>query len=57
MAAWFHTQGYNVRLCRQTLTRRIEYSLAVPTIQDKNNIDEFFEWLGVFSIAGDLYVY
>ncbi|XP_032689904.1 ribonuclease P protein subunit p40-like isoform X2 [Odontomachus brunneus] len=51
VAAWFSTHGYNVYLCRQIFSQRTEYSLTVPTLQDGCNIDKFFEWLGVFSIA------
>ncbi|XP_014467541.1 PREDICTED: ribonuclease P protein subunit p40-like [Dinoponera quadriceps] len=55
VAAWFSAHGYDVRLCRQTFSRRAEYSLTVPTILEEGcDIDKFFEWLGVFSIAGDL---
>ncbi|XP_025993576.1 ribonuclease P protein subunit p40 [Solenopsis invicta] len=59
IAAWFHARNYNVCLCRQKFSRRAYYSLAIPTYEDecndKNKTDaDFFEWLGVFSINGDL---
>ncbi|EFN83753.1 Ribonuclease P protein subunit p40 [Harpegnathos saltator] len=54
VAAWFSTHGYNVCLCHQMFSQRTEYSLMIPTLQDGCDIDKFFEWLGIFSIAGDL---
>lgn len=56
VAAWFHARDYNVYLCRQKFSQRTKYSLTVPTYEDrcdKTDVD-FFEWLGVFSINGDL---
>lgn len=59
VAAWFHARNYNVCLCSQKFSQRTEYSLTIPTYEDRRNETDtdFFEWLGVFSIDGDLYVY
>ncbi|XP_076247109.1 ribonuclease P protein subunit p40 isoform X2 [Calliopsis andreniformis] len=54
IAAWFYKHQYNVSLCHQTFQRRIEYSLKVPIVSDDSDYEKFFEWLGVFSISGDL---
>ncbi|KOX78030.1 hypothetical protein WN51_05918 [Melipona quadrifasciata] len=56
VAAWFHKYNYNVSLCQQTFSQRIEYSLPIPIISDESDNDKFFEWLGVLSICGNLYV-
>ncbi|KAM0731745.1 Ribonuclease P protein subunit p40 [Formica fusca] len=54
IAAWFYTRNYDVCLCRQTCFQRAKYSIIIPTLQEGCNLDTFFEWLGVFSIGGDL---
>ncbi|XP_011056209.1 PREDICTED: ribonuclease P protein subunit p40-like isoform X2 [Acromyrmex echinatior] len=56
IAAWFYARNYNVCLCCQKFSQKIKYSLTIPTYEDTcNNTDiDFFEWLGVFSIDGDL---
>ncbi|XP_071633373.1 ribonuclease P protein subunit p40 [Temnothorax longispinosus] len=57
VAAWFHTRNYNVCLCHQKLSqKRTKYSLTIPTYADRcsKTDTDFFEWLGVFSIDGDL---
>ncbi|KAK9302858.1 hypothetical protein QLX08_005264 [Tetragonisca angustula] len=54
VAAWFHKYNYNVSLCQQTFSQRIEYSLPIPIISDESDNDKFFEWLGVLSICGNL---
>ncbi|XP_012540273.1 ribonuclease P protein subunit p40 isoform X2 [Monomorium pharaonis] len=59
VAAWFHARNYNVYLCRQKFSQRTKYSLAIPVYEDKHNNkcktdSDFFEWLGVFNIDGDL---
>ncbi|KAL6267111.1 hypothetical protein P5V15_000190 [Pogonomyrmex californicus] len=56
IAAWFHEHNYTVRLCQQKLSHRTEYSVSIPTYEDKYDMNDinFFEWLGVFSIDGDL---
>jgi len=58
VAAWFHARNYNVCLCSQKFSQRTEYSLTIPTYEDRHNETDtdFFEWLGVFSIDGDLSV-
>ncbi|KOC61784.1 hypothetical protein WH47_03041 [Habropoda laboriosa] len=56
IAAWFHKHEYSVVLCHQTSVQRIEYSLPIPVISNELDNDKFFEWLGVLSISGDLYV-
>ncbi|CAK9802732.1 Ribonuclease P protein subunit p40 [Anthophora quadrimaculata] len=54
VAAWFHKHEYNVVLCHQTSLQRTEYSLPIPVISNDLNNDQFFEWLGVLSISGNL---
>ncbi|XP_015603969.1 ribonuclease P protein subunit p40 [Cephus cinctus] len=54
IGAWFHSRGYSVSLCQQKFIRRSEYSIKVPIIEEHANYDKLFEWLGVFSIGGDL---
>ncbi|XP_076474994.1 ribonuclease P protein subunit p40-like isoform X2 [Bombus vancouverensis nearcticus] len=54
VAAWFHKRKYSVSLCRQTFLQRIEYSLPIPIISNEFDNDKFFEWLGIFSICGNL---
>ncbi|XP_060819134.1 ribonuclease P protein subunit p40-like [Bombus pascuorum] len=54
VAAWFHKRKYSVSLCQQTFLQRIEYSLPIPIISDEFDNDKFFEWLGIFSICGNL---
>ncbi|XP_029053558.2 ribonuclease P protein subunit p40-like [Osmia bicornis bicornis] len=54
IAAWFHKREYNVSLCHQSFLQKTEYSLKVPIISNDSNNDKFFEWLGVFTISGDL---
>ncbi|XP_076181767.1 ribonuclease P protein subunit p40 [Ptiloglossa arizonensis] len=54
VAAWFNERHYNVFLCHQTSQQNIEYSLRIPIISKGFNNDKFFEWLGVFSVSGDL---
>ncbi|XP_011862819.1 PREDICTED: ribonuclease P protein subunit p40-like [Vollenhovia emeryi] len=56
VAAWFHERKYVVRVCCQKLFHRTKYSVEVPTYKDKGNECDknFFEWLGVFSIEGDI---
>jgi len=56
IAAWFYNQDYSVHLCKQRFFQRSKYSLTIPILQDEYDIDRFFEWLGIFSIDGDLYV-
>ncbi|OAD62896.1 hypothetical protein WN48_07357 [Eufriesea mexicana] len=56
VAAWFHEHKYNVFLCQQTFLQRTEYSLPIPIISNEFDNDKFFEWLGVLSICGDLYI-
>ncbi|XP_076685477.1 ribonuclease P protein subunit p40 isoform X4 [Andrena cerasifolii] len=54
VAAWFYDHQYNVSLCHQTFSQKLEYSLQVPRISKDLDIDKFFEWLGVFCISGAL---
>ncbi|XP_018048920.1 PREDICTED: ribonuclease P protein subunit p40-like [Atta colombica] len=56
IAAWFYARNYNVCRCCQKFFQKIKYSLTIPTYEDTcNNTDiDFFEWLGIFSIDGDL---
>ncbi|XP_061935998.1 ribonuclease P protein subunit p40 isoform X2 [Apis cerana] len=54
VAAWFHKRKYSVFLCQQVFLQRTEYSLSIPIISNESDTDKFFEWLGVFSICGDL---
>ncbi|KYN07984.1 Ribonuclease P protein subunit p40 [Cyphomyrmex costatus] len=56
VAAWFHARNYSVSLCCQKFSQKTKYSLTIPTYENTyNNTDiDFFEWLGVFSIDGDL---
>ncbi|XP_033330504.2 ribonuclease P protein subunit p40 isoform X2 [Megalopta genalis] len=54
IAAWFHEHQYNVLLCHLTFTQKTEYSLKIPTISEEGDNNTFFEWLGVFSISGEL---
>ena len=54
VAAWFYDHQYNVSLCHQTFSQKLEYSLKVPRISKDLDIDKFFEWLGVFCISGAL---
>lgn len=56
VAAWFHKRKYNVFLCQQVFLQRTEYCLSIPIISNESDHDKFFEWLGVFTICGDLYV-
>lgn len=56
VAAWFHKRKYSVSLCQQKFLQRIEYSLPIPIISNEFDNDKFFEWLGIFSICGNLYV-
>lgn len=56
IAAWFYAHNYYVYLCHQTFSQRTKYSITIPTLQERCNLDKFFEWLGVFSMGGDLYV-
>ncbi|XP_043270485.1 ribonuclease P protein subunit p40-like [Venturia canescens] len=53
VAAWFHDRGYTTLLCNQVFKQRIERSIFVPNLDGSSNLDEFFEWLGIFSIGGD----
>jgi len=59
IAAWFYARNYNVCRCCQKFFQKIKYSLTIPTYEDTcNNTDiDFFEWLGIFSIDGDLYAH
>ncbi|XP_072753537.1 ribonuclease P protein subunit p40 [Anoplolepis gracilipes] len=54
IAAWFSARNYDVYLCSQTFFSKTKYSLTIPTLQEGYNLDKFFEWIGVFSIGGDL---
>ncbi|KAJ8672673.1 hypothetical protein QAD02_003933 [Eretmocerus hayati] len=54
LAAWFNRLGYAISVCHQELTRRTEYTIEIPTFENGFKQDEFFEWLGVFSIGGNL---
>ena len=54
IAAWFSKRGYSVSVCHQQKIRRAEYSLNIPVINDGFSRDLFFEWLGVFTIGGNL---
>ncbi|XP_046826355.1 ribonuclease P protein subunit p40-like [Vespa crabro] len=54
VAAWFHEHGYNVSLCRQKVSQRTEYRVNIPTVIDGFIVNDFFEWLGVFSISGEI---
>lgn len=54
IAAWFYVRNYDVFLCHQTYSQRTKYSITIPTLQEGCNLEKFFEWLGVFSIGGDL---
>ncbi|XP_076281285.1 ribonuclease P protein subunit p40 isoform X2 [Lasioglossum baleicum] len=54
VAAWLNEHQYNVLLCHLTFTQKAEYSLRIPTISEEGDNEKFFEWLGVFSISGDL---
>ncbi|XP_006624047.1 ribonuclease P protein subunit p40-like [Apis dorsata] len=54
VAAWFHKRKYNVFLCQQVFLQRTEYCLSIPIISNESDHDKFFEWLGVFTICGDL---
>ncbi|XP_012262665.2 ribonuclease P protein subunit p40-like [Athalia rosae] len=54
VAAWFHKRGYEVKLCRQVKVERSEYSLKIPIINSSTDDGKLFEWLGMFSIGGDL---
>ncbi|XP_011501085.1 PREDICTED: ribonuclease P protein subunit p40-like isoform X2 [Ceratosolen solmsi marchali] len=53
VAAWFDKRGFPVNICHQQVIRRCEYSLEIPALV-QNNYKEFFEWLGVFCIDGNL---
>ncbi|XP_029170706.1 LOW QUALITY PROTEIN: ribonuclease P protein subunit p40-like [Nylanderia fulva] len=54
IAKWFHIRSYDVYLCHETFFQKTKYSLTIPTLQEECNLDKFFEWLGIFSIGGDL---
>jgi len=54
IALWFDKKDYIVHLCKQRFFQRSKYSLAIPILQDEHDMDKFFEWLGIFSIDGDL---
>ncbi|XP_054014097.1 ribonuclease P protein subunit p40-like isoform X1 [Hylaeus anthracinus] len=54
VAAWFHERQYDVFLCHQTFQQNIEYSLRIPILSEESSNDQFFEWLGVFNISGNL---
>ncbi|XP_066602370.1 ribonuclease P protein subunit p40-like isoform X3 [Prorops nasuta] len=54
IASWFHEHGYHVSLCCQKFNYRTKYSLTIPTMENGYDNDKFFEWLGVFSIAGEM---
>ncbi|KZC05068.1 hypothetical protein WN55_08673, partial [Dufourea novaeangliae] len=56
VAEWFHKHGYNVSLCHQSFIQRTEYSLRIPVLSEETDNNKFFEWLGVLSISGELYV-
>lgn len=54
VAAWFHNRGYSVSVCHVQPIRRTEYSLEIPVLHDSYNLNNFFEWLGLFSVDGKL---
>ncbi|KAL2714231.1 ribonuclease P protein subunit p40-like [Vespula squamosa] len=54
VAAWFHERGYTVSLCRQKFSCKTEYNINIPTVIDGFNNTAFFEWLGLFSISGEI---
>ncbi|XP_033230814.1 ribonuclease P protein subunit p40-like [Belonocnema kinseyi] len=54
VAAWFNNRGYEVSLCRQNFIHRSRYSVDVPVVDDSCDHEMVFEWLGVFSIDGNL---
>ncbi|KAL2743489.1 ribonuclease P protein subunit p40-like [Vespula maculifrons] len=54
VAAWFHERGYTVSLCRQKLSYKTEYRVNIPILTDAFNNTTFFEWLGFFSISGEI---
>ncbi|XP_050446079.1 ribonuclease P protein subunit p40-like isoform X1 [Cataglyphis hispanica] len=55
IAAWFYACNYDVYLCHQTCFQRAKYSTTIPILQEGCDLDKFFEWLGFFSIGGDLF--
>ncbi|KAI4493139.1 hypothetical protein M0802_009689 [Mischocyttarus mexicanus] len=55
VAAWFHQRGYSVSLSQPKLSYRTESNVNVPILTDSYNINEdFYEWLGMFSISGNI---
>ncbi|XP_058806318.1 ribonuclease P protein subunit p40-like [Phymastichus coffea] len=54
VAAWFQNRGYSVSVCHIQPIRRVEYSLDIPVLNNTYNLDDFFEWLGIFSVGGNL---
>ncbi|KAK2586097.1 hypothetical protein KPH14_008378 [Odynerus spinipes] len=54
IAAWFYERGYSVLLCHQKVSEKIEYRTNIPIVTNGFNINDFFEWLGIFSISGDI---
>ncbi|XP_014204186.1 ribonuclease P protein subunit p40 [Copidosoma floridanum] len=55
VAAWLEKRSYAVSVCRQRANKRIQLTANyIPMLEDGCNYDEFFEWLGLFSIDGNL---
>ncbi|XP_015108974.1 ribonuclease P protein subunit p40 isoform X2 [Diachasma alloeum] len=53
-AAWFHQKGYKVSLCRQRHSERLEHNCRIPSVGPDCDDERFLEWLGIFSIGGDV---
>ncbi|XP_051159962.1 ribonuclease P protein subunit p40-like isoform X2 [Leptopilina boulardi] len=54
IAAWFHKRNYKISLCHQSFVNRTRYSIDVPVVDDSCDYHQFFEWLGLFSVDGNL---
>lgn len=63
MAAWFErrlkiyfpTKPDNlVKSCRLQTIQRSESSLHIPAVQSDSKLNDFFEWIGLFSVDAKL---
>lgn len=58
IAKYIHDLGHDISVCNTNFNTNITYSIKVPVIDiekaDKEDIEDFLEWLGMLSIEGDL---
>lgn len=58
IAKYLNDLGHDIRVCHTNFKSNTTYSIKVPIIEletvEKEEIEDFMEWLGMLSLEGDL---